>query len=258
MIYPSDAPFHKGRQQLSVVKTDVVEAESLVRDLAETEAAINPGDFAGKSPCVYFKLPYIPQCEPFKELRKLILRVKESTGLRAYFKGVVAIEVTEWIGHEQEEYFTVILKYLYDHRDNWVSALVLNNPTENQLHRFTVACAKYISPRLYDACLFTDKAILVERIRKLVSTLDGVIDQHAAEELAAILMRENLKHCRSLSLVERVVEDAIMISEEKAITAASIAEIMGNPYSTIALLAGQFIGGQRSVSYEAEQLHIRG
>lgn len=258
MIDLSNVPFRKGRQQISVIQTDVMEAESLIRSMAEAEAVINPAAFAGKSPCVYFKLPYIPQCEPFKELRKLILRVKECTGLRAYFKGVVAIEVTEWIGHEQEEYFTVILKYLYDHRDNWVNALILNNPTEAQLHRFTTACARYISPRLYDVCLFADQTDLVERIRDIVSSHEGIIDHHAAEELATILMGDNLKHCRSLSLIERVVEDTTLVSEDKTITSASIAEVMKNPYSTIALLAGQFNRSQRSAIYEAEQLHIRG
>ena len=113
-------PFGKGLHQLSVVSTDLTEAESLIKILAEEEKKRTPQAFAGNEPCVYFKLPYVPPCDPFKELRRLILRIRENTGLRANFRGVVAIEVSDWIGHEREEYFTVLLKYLYDHRAFWM------------------------------------------------------------------------------------------------------------------------------------------
>ena len=70
-------PFDKGLHQLSVVSTDLMEAESLIKMLADAEKSRFPHAFAGKASCVYFKLPYIPPCEPFKELRKLILRIRE-------------------------------------------------------------------------------------------------------------------------------------------------------------------------------------
>ena len=252
-------PFKKGPHQLSVVSTDLVDAESLIKKLKRKEKTRNPHAFAGKEACVYFKMPYIPPCDSFKELRRLILRIHESTGLRANFKGVVAIEVSEWIGHERDEYFSVLLKYLYDHRSFWRIAVVLNNCTPNQINRFISCCTRYITPRLFDVNLFSDQDTLCCMIRHEFSMQGKHITQDAAELMAEAMACSELKDARSLTLIERSVEETISFAENiKSVTADIIRDYLMDPYSTLTMMAGKPLFDERSMIIEKEALQLRG
>lgn len=252
-------PFGKGLHQLSVITTDLTEAESLVKALAEEEKNRMPHTFVGKESCVYFKLPYIPTCEPFKELRRLILRIRENTGLRANFQGVIAIEVSEWIGHEREEYFTVLLKYLYDHRTFWRTTIVLNGCTRDQINRFLSWCSRYITPHLFTINVFGDHDTLCSLIHNEFSRQSRRITQEAAELLAAALARQELIDARSLTLIERAVDEVISICEyNKAVTVESTRDYLLDPYSTLTMMAGMPLFDERSVVLEKEALQLRG
>lgn len=252
-------PFSRGFHQLSVVTTDLTEAESLIKALAAEEKNRMPHTFAGKEPCVYFKLPYIPPCEPFKELRRLILRIRENTGLRANFQGVIAIEVSEWIGHEREEYFTVLLKYLYDHRSFWRITTVLNGCTPNQINRFLSDCSRYITPRFFPINVFGDHDTLCSLIHNEFFRQSRRITQEAAELLATALARQELKDARSLTLIERAVEEVISICENsRSVTVESIRHFLLDPHSTLTMMAGTPLFDERSVVHEKEALQLRG
>lgn len=252
-------PFGKGLHQLSVVSTDLTEAESLIKALADEEKNRVPHTFAGKESCVYFKLPYIPPCEPFKELRKLILRIRENTGLRANFHGVIAIEVSEWIGHEREEYFTVLLKYLYDHRTFWRIATVLNGCTPNQINRYLSCCSKYITPRLFNINVFGDHDTLCSLIHNEFTRQDRRITQEAAELLATTLVKQELKDARSLTLIERTVEEVIYMCEyNQTATIQIVRKYLLDPYSTLTMMAGMPLFEERSAALEKETIQLRG
>lgn len=252
-------PFGKGLHQLSVVSTDLTEAESLIKVLADEEKNRAPHTFAGKESCVYFKLPYIPPCEPFKELRKLILRIRENTGLRANFQGVIAIEVSEWIGHEREEYFTVLLKYLYDHRTIWRIATILNGCTPIQTNRFISCCSKYITPRLFTINVFGDHDTLCSLIHNEFTQQNRRITKEATGLLATTLARQELKDARSLTLIERTVGEVIYMCEyNQTATVETVREYLLDPYSTPTMMAGMSLFDERSVALEKEALQLRG
>lgn len=251
-------PFRMGFHQLSVVTTDLIEAESMIKTLAEEEKKRAPHAFAGKEACVYFKLPYIPPCDPFKELRGLILRIHENTGLRANFKGVVAVEVSEWIGHEREEYFTVLLKYLYDHRSFWRIALILNGPSPNHVNRFLSDCSRFITPRLFTINVFGDQDTLCSLIQNEFSQQGRSITQEAVELMAIALARPELKDARSTTLIERSIEEVIYMAENnRSVTVESIRNYLLDPYSTLTMMAGKPLFDERSMMIE-EALQIRG
>lgn len=250
-------PFGKGLHQLSVVSTDLVEAESLMKMLADEERDRTPHCFAGSESCVYFKLPYIPPCEPFRELRRLILRIRESTGLRASFHGVIAIEVSEWVGHEREEYFTVLLKYLYDHRSSWRIATVLNGYGPNQINRYISCCSKYITPRLFTINVFGDHDTLCGLIYHEFTGQNRQITQEAAELLAAALARQELKDARSLTLLERTAEEvSYMCQCNQPVTAQTVQKYLLDPYSTLTMMAGMTLLDERSATLEKEALQL--
>lgn len=252
-------PFQKGIHQLTIIHTDLVEAEGLIKGLSAVEAKANPELFKGKTPCVYFKLPYIPPFERFEELQRLILCVRESTGLRAYYKGIVAIEATEWIGHEREEYFTVILKYLYDHRDIWRPALILNNCNEGQLSKLCQACSLYLTPRLFNLCVFLDLDTLSSYLSALFRARELNVSDTAITRLATALLKSEYKPARSITLLERVVDEILTLTDkDDKITEHLIDVYLDNPYSTLTMLSGTVAHIQRSTSYENETVQLRG
>lgn len=252
-------PFGKGTHHLSVVMTDLMESESLIIALAEEERKRDPNAFAGNEACVYFKMPYVPPYERFGELRKMILRIHENTGLRANFKGALAIEVTEWIGHEHEEYFVVLLKYLYDHRHLWRIATILNSININQASHFLSLCCNYITPRLLTVNVFTEQKNLCALIQRAFSLRDKRILTEAVDLLAISLAKSEIKEARSLSLIERTVEEIISMNEgKKIITSANIRDYLSNPYVSLSLMAGKLLIDERSITHETETVQLRG
>lgn len=235
---------------LNVIATDLNENEALVRRLAQEEQARNPRDFAGKAPCVFFKLPYVPPYEQFKLLRQLILRVRQNTGLRSEYRGIVALDVTEWLGHESEEYFTVLLKFLYDHSHSWNSVMLLSNPTEQQRLRFTQTCAQLITPRLQDVTLFNDEQLLTQLLEEQVHS-HGCITSRTAITALAQAMTQLPKQHRSLPLIERVAEDLIANTDaDLRISMNHVNQYLCCRTSLLSILAGKPLMEERSKTDE--------
>lgn len=247
--------YRRGIHQLAVINTDLTESESMIRTVAEEARERNPQAFAGKQACVYYKMPYIAPCDSFHELRRLILRIRESTGLRANFQGVVAVEVTEWVGHENEEYFSVFLKYLYDHRAVWKPAVILNNRTERQVQRFLSACSRYITPKLYDILLFADKETLCDMLSNAFKEQGGNVSLEAAEHLATTMLAEELKSARSLSLIERTVEELLSCAKAgREVNLETVRDYLENSNTLLAMMAGKVFCDERGNRVEKETL----
>lgn len=249
--------FRKGVHQLSVINTDLVEAEALIKKLAAAEKRLHPEAFAGLEPCVYFKMPYIQPCDTFKELRRLILRIRENTGLRANYKGIVAIEVTDWIGHEREEYFTVLLKFLYDHHDIWQAALILNDSKPGQLQKFLSACVRYITPKLFDIKLFDHVDSLIGVIQSEFTDRKIRISHAAAAMLAEAMIRPELKDARSLTFIERTVAEVISFNDgRQQVSVGKIKDYLTEEWSTLSMMAGKVLYEERGATNESEALQL--
>ena len=249
--------FQTGIHQLTVINTDLLEAELLIRRIAEKESDAHPCSFGGLSPYVYFKMPYIQPCDNFKELRRLILRIRDQTGLRANYKGIVAIEVTEWIEHEREEYFTIFLKYLYDHRDQWQAALVLNDCKPAQMHRFLTACVRYMMPKLIHIRLFEDATSLFDVLQATFQKCGKRISHDATSMLAEAMVKPELKDVRSLESIERTIAEVITYSGDPTqITKNHVRDYLQNTCSMLAMMAGRILYEERGTSREEEALRL--
>lgn len=240
-----------GNRLLNVVTTDLTEAEALLCRLAAEARQRNPRQFEGNTPCVYFKLPYVPPYEKFELLRQLILKVRQNTGLRADFHGVVAIEVNEWLGHEKEEYFTVLLKYLYDHAHIWNTVMVLKNATQSQQQRFAAACACIITPRMQDVSVFGDEQLLTQLLEERFRACKCMICREDSIGLARLLMEKLPREHRSLTVLERTVEDLLMhLDYPVRIRGDQMEEYFSCPTTLLCVLVGQPLLKERSVADE--------
>ncbi len=103
------------QSQVIFFVTNSQNKERFIKQLIHQQYQKKPDKFYGEVPCICYKLNYVAPFNEFKELKNLIMRIKENTGLRSEFKGVVAIDIDEWLSHEQDDYFSIFLKYLHDH-----------------------------------------------------------------------------------------------------------------------------------------------
>lgn len=242
-------PFNLGKRIMTIIRTDLKESEELITRLAWKERKDFPGFFAGENACVYYKLPYTPPCDRFEGLRNMICAIREKTGLRADFRGVVAIEATEWLGHEQEQYFEAVVKYMADHPGNW--CWILNQCTQAQERSFEAACKRFCVTRRERLDLFSQEAVLAGILEGLFASCDKCLTPEAGETLARALMDKRLVRSRSLDLLSRVTEEMLDLADKAPqITREQVQEYLSDWDSTPVMLAGKQLTNEKGYSYE--------
>lgn len=251
-------PFSLEKYTLTLIPTDLAAPEALIRKLAEETHAAYPCYFAGNAPCVYYKLPYIPPCENFHELRRLILRVQEHTGLRAKYHGIVAVDVSEWLGHEKEEYFTCLLKYLFDHSDHWHPALVLKNCSDTKMCRLQRTICFQIPGmeiRVSPQMIFSDPGRLELHCRDSLRKENRIIAQNGLSLLVEVLSRKEFSEARSLTLIDQTIRKLISSApNRKIISEVTVRQYLERPDTGLAMMLGAPAMGERSNNIHEPQL----
>lgn len=109
---------------------------------------------------VYYRMPYIPIFEKdFNELKKLQVAIRE----KDFYEEnniVVAIDFTEWIGHENDSYFISTIRFLHDHKDKWKYLFVLNEP---HFERMLKEIQHYLTGEVFIAADHRNKIVKEER-----------------------------------------------------------------------------------------------
>jgi len=97
---------------------------------------------------VLFKLVYVPPYEDFRELKQLQLRTKDAD----LFGGdvYVIMDLSEWVRHETEEYFTVTMKYLHDQSYKWRYIFTVGNNTLNSVKPMLGVIKRYLHGEVND------------------------------------------------------------------------------------------------------------
>ena len=73
-----------------------------------------------------FKLGYCRPDEVFTELYRLMEAARNAAGFRNEFRGLIRINIDEWIGHHKEKYFMEFLQFLESKTSHWLIALSLS------------------------------------------------------------------------------------------------------------------------------------
>ena len=201
------------RSGVVLYRTEMKHPELHMLQLGDAAFQLRPEKFAGKRPAVYYKFRYTAPCDQFAELRRLICEVQDAKGLRAAFKGMVAVDVSEWYGREKEEYFEVLLKYLYDHRASWYTVLVLCSPTQRQTQAMMKACSQYIKPYLVGESPEYERDVQTERIREIFKSCDGAISNRGLDCLAETLQSLPVGFRDDPDMLQRMVEELLDSAE---------------------------------------------
>lgn len=102
-------------------------------------------DFRGNVKYFEFLLSYCAPNMPFTELQRLIDETDNAAGFRSDFKGIVFIEIDEWINHYEEKHFVSFMEYLSDNSDNWMIILSIDSDSDsNNVHNLEAFISMYL------------------------------------------------------------------------------------------------------------------
>lgn len=128
---PDDLPFVLPDIILSAASGSGV--TYLLQRLAEyLETKNNLISFYGDESFFEFSLEYTPENAPFTEIDRFNERVTLAAGFRNEFRGIIRIDVNEWLGHEDEKYFIRFLENLAGNSDKWVIILTYSDKNERE------------------------------------------------------------------------------------------------------------------------------
>lgn len=100
-----------------IFSTSTVKLCRMIAEKSASEAEQYPEDFRGEAACIFYKYDYVFPYDKLDGLRRYILSVKDRTGLRNSYRGYIALDLSEWADHVDEEYFKIFIMYLTDHSD---------------------------------------------------------------------------------------------------------------------------------------------
>lgn len=126
---------------------------------------------------VMYKLPYVPPYGEF-DLKGIQLAVRSKDIFQQSTVDLM-IDLTDWSGHEKEEYFVTTLKFLYDHKDVWKYVFVMNEKSQNKARNMFIASRMYMQGDLVFQEKWNDEITLAQYIRKKYSLRKDVADAFA-------------------------------------------------------------------------------
>ena len=191
------------------------------------------GALTGGGKALEFTLTYAPPYEEFRGIRELQLAVRR---MGAFPPEALVIDLTEWVGHEEEEYFEIAASYLHDHRDLWNYVFLAREQDGADCAMLFFTLRAFLDGRLEGDRTFADRETLAAYLAKQKS-----VAPDAADRLAGILMRPGGRMLRSYPRVHALLNE---LSRGGKITAARLDEAVSDPTSVLHLIAGRSAGSR--------------
>lgn len=149
-------------------------------------------------------MSYTPIFEPLKALyqfqEKLI-----STNACTRARLVIVLDISEWIGHNNEPYFDIIMKYFMDHKQ-WQLMYVVYD-TAHRLESAVKQC--FLQLQLHFCChgeLLLEPVLNADQIRNHL-VLHHQMTETDASLLTEIIVHPSFDRYRTIEGLDRVVED---------------------------------------------------
>ena len=115
-----------------------------LRLFSEYLAESNLMSFSGKSKWMEFSLNYFSDEQDFTDLRRLMREMAAKTGYRNVFKGVVSIELNQWIGHFETNHFKRLMAFLSENDNDLCIVFSLENAAKDEIAGLERVLAQYL------------------------------------------------------------------------------------------------------------------
>lgn len=115
--------------------------DNLTAYLTEKPSLMN---FSGDVKSFSFLLNYCEPCEDFSEIRRFMAEIDNAAGFRRNYRGIVLIDVDEWLGHFEEKHFICFMEYLSDHREDWLIVLSVSDGESDRIQNMEAFVSSFI------------------------------------------------------------------------------------------------------------------
>ena len=101
-------------------------------------------DFYGDVKYFEFLLNYCRPDQYFSEIQRLMTEVDNAAGFRSEYRGIVYIDIDEWLGHCEEKHFASFMEYLSDNSSDWVVVLSVSDSNSEQVSQMEAFVSAFI------------------------------------------------------------------------------------------------------------------
>lgn len=184
---------------------------------------------AGVAGIVHHKLTYVPVYGEFNQIRKFQLKVRRSPYAMGR-KICAAIDISDWIGHETEEYFVASVKYFHDHSDRMSFVFTVSEGKKADIQNMYVMLRMYMHGTMSIDETFLNVGALAEYIETRSAESD------AAMLLAEVLMNDSMKPLRTYPVIKSICSDIAELSSADKISVDDVKKYLSSESSLMYLI----------------------
>ncbi len=149
-------------------------------------------EFYGNVKYFEFMLDYCAPTQQFIEVKRMINEISNAAGFRNYYKGIVSIDIDEWLGHCEEKYFLSFLEYLSSNSNDWL--IVFNITSDNKVEINKLQSILSMFFRIEKSYLYLpESSDLLEFVVKRLGSYNLLLDENGKSLLLKTIekLKEN-------------------------------------------------------------------
>lgn len=158
-----------------------------------------------KRKILFFKLQYIP---PYEDLKKLLsaLQIKERKTNIFADNITLVLDVTDWLGKEDDEFFSVIVKFLSDMSFRWNYIFTVNSKKAECMYPMFRLLRQYMQGELNKNTVWENKHSLETFLLNSFN-----YSCSAASIISDLFLHPKMEKYRSNDILEKITQE-IMLS----------------------------------------------
>ena len=166
-------------------------------------------EFSGQVMFFEFLLNYCPENAPMIELARFADEIEWAAGYKSEFKGIINIDVSEWLNHSDEKNFLVFLEFLSVNSRNWLIILSVEKDDEELILQMESVISMFLRiERIKIEVPKTDS--LLKKIMTILSGYALSLDESAQELLKETIdtLKKN-RYFDGYKTIEMLAQDII-------------------------------------------------
>lgn len=166
-------------------------------------------EFYGDVKFFEFYLNYCSPEEHFSELQRLMDEVENAAGFRNEYKGIIYIDINEWLEHFEEKHFVSFMEYLSANSDNWLVVLSVASNSKNKIHNLNAFLSMYLRIEKITISFPKTEDILVS-VEERLNQYDLTLENDAKQVLFKTIekLRKN-KYFDGFKTIKMLCQDII-------------------------------------------------
>ena len=101
-------------------------------------------EFYGEVKFFEFLFDYCSPQDEFHELERLMTEIDHAAGFRSEYKGIVCVDVDQWLHHCEEKHFISIMEYLASHSEKWLIIFSVSDTDMEAVNRLEAVITMYM------------------------------------------------------------------------------------------------------------------